>query len=163
MREKAPDLIGSALLVALGAAFAIGALTGLEVVNDQGRIGSGFMPFATGLLLLLFGAVVGFEGLLRGEGEEATESEEDEPEEERGSRHKTGLVFAMTLAAILLVSLVGFIIAFGLLVFALVRFVERESLLLGTAVGLGAMVFTWVVFVFFLRIPLPGGMLGIGG
>lgn len=164
MKEKAPDLIGAALLVALGAAFAVGALTGLEVVNEKGRIGSGFMPFATGLLLVLFGAMVGVEALLRGRGdvEEVVESDVAEPEDEEGSRYKTGIVFALTLAAVLLVSVVGFLVSFGLLVFALVKFVERESLLLAIVMGVGAAIFTWAVFVLFLQIPLPGGLLGIG-
>lgn len=156
MRERAPDLIGAALLVALGAAFAIGSLAGYEVINDRGRIGTGFMPFATGLLLVLFGAMIGVEALLRGPRDEEGGGGED------GSGRTVGFVFALTFAAILLIPVLGFVVSFGLLVFVLVWLVERGGLLLGAGMGIGAAAFTWLVFVFFLQIPLPGGIFGLG-
>lgn len=166
MRQRAPDLIGAGILVALGAVFAIGALSGLEVIDERGRIGPGFMPFATGLLLALFGAMVGGGALLRREAEadgNAGEAEGSEDSEEEGSRYTVAVVFGLTLAAILLTPVLGFLVSFGLLVFAIIRFVEGGSLLLGLGLGVGATVITWVVFVLFLQIPLPGGVFGIGG
>ncbi len=161
MKEKAPDLIGAGLLVVLGAAFAVGAASGFELFGDGGRIGSGFMPFAAGVLLVVFGAMVGGQALLW-RPSEATGEPEDESGEE-GSRYTAGVVFGLTFVAVLLIPVLGFLVSFGLLVFALVRFVEGEGWLLGAGMGIGAAVLTWLVFVLFLQIPLPGGLLGIGG
>lgn len=166
MRQKAPDLIGAGILVALGVVFAVGALSGLEVIDERGRIGPGFMPFATGLLLALFGAMVGGGTLLRREAEadgNAGEAEAPEDSEEGGSRYTVGVVFGLTLVAVLLIPVLGFLVSFGLLVFAVITFVEREGPILGLGLGTGAAVLTWVVFVLFLQIPLPGGVFGIGG
>lgn len=160
MGRRTPDLIGAGLLVILGAAFAVGSLLGYEVIDERSRIGPGFMPFATGLMLVLFGALVSVEALM---GARGAEEEAGTDNEEEGSSYNVGLIFVLTLAAILLVPLLGFLISFGLLIFALVKFVERESLLLGAGMGAGAALFTWVVFVLFLQIPLPGGVLGVGG
>lgn len=168
MGERAPDLIGAGILVALGAAFAMGALTGLEVIDERGRIGPGFMPFTTGLLLVLFGAMVGAGALLWPKtddagGDAGEDAGEAEGSGEQGSRYTVAVVFGLTLAAILLIPVLGFLVSFGLLVFAIIRFVEGGSLLLGLGLGVGATVITWAVFVLFLQIPLPGGVFGIGG
>lgn len=157
MREKAPDLIGAGLLMALGAAFAVGAASNFELFGEGGRLGSGFMPFAAGVLLVVFGAIVGGEALLKRRSEGAGD------ERDEGPRYTVAVVFGLTLAAVLLIPVVGFLVSFGLLVFALVAFVEEGGLLLGTGMGIVAAFLIWLVFVFFLRIPLPGGLLGIGG
>ncbi len=164
MREGTPDLIGAGLLAALGVAFAVGG-TGHGVFGEGGRIGPGFMPFFAGVLLIVFGAMVGVGALWRARGSSEPESDvRDVPEggEEAGSGRTVGFVFGLTLVAILLIPVLGFLISFGLLVFALVRFAEGESLLLATAVGVGAAVVAWVVFVFFLQIPVPAGFFGLG-
>jgi hypothetical protein len=164
VREKVPDLIGAGLLMALGAAFAVGAASNFQLFGEGGRIGSGFMPFAAGVSLVVFGAMVGGEALLgrRPEGAGQLEDEAGGGSEE-GSRYTVAVVFGLTLAAVLLIPVLGFLVSFGLLVFALVAFVEEGRLLLGAGMGIVAVFLTWLVFVFFLRIPLPGGLLGIGG
>lgn len=164
MREKAPDLIGAGLLMVLGAAFAVGAALNFPLFGEGGRIGSGFMPFAAGVMLVVFGAMVGGEALRRRRPEGAG-GLGDEPggSYDEGSPYTVAVVFGLTLAAVLLIPVLGFLVSFGLLVFALVAFVEERGLLFGAGMGLGAAFLTWFVFVFFLRIPLPGGLLGIGG
>jgi putative tricarboxylic transport membrane protein len=164
VREKAPDLIGSGLLVAIGVAFAIGGAQH-GVFGEGGRIGPGFMPFFAGSLLVVFAAMIGVGALRRAPGSSRPERDVRdivEADEEAGAGRTVGLVFGLTLVAILLIPVLGFLISFGLLVFVLVRFVEGESILLGTAVGVGAVVVAWVVFVFFLQIPLPAGIFGLG-
>ncbi len=162
MREKAPDLVGAVLLVALGVAFAVGAASGFPLMGEGGRIGSGFMPFVAGTLLVVFGAMVGGEALLRRRTTEAGGPGGEEDEEAK-SRYTVGVVFGLTLLAVLLIPVLGFLVSFGLLVFALVRFVEGGGWLLGVGMGAGAAVFTWLVFVLFLQIPLPMGIFGAGG
>jgi hypothetical protein len=164
VREKAPDLIGSGLLAAIGVAFAIGG-TQHGVLGEGGRIGPGFMPFFAGSMLVVFAAMIGVGALRRVPASSEAESDvRDVPEggEEAGSGRTVAFIFGLTFVAILLIPLLGFLISFGLLVVALVRFVEGESLLLATAVGVGAVIIAWVVFVFFLQIPVPAGIFGLG-
>lgn len=156
-RIKLADLVGAILLVSIGAAFALGGVS-YGVFGEGGRIGPGFMPFMTGALVAAFGALVGIGAFRR------SRRSEDAPvpgtAEETASTRTVGVVFAMTLAAILLTTVAGFLPAFGLLVFALVRFVEKGSLLAAVALGAGASAAAWLVFVLFLRIPLPMGVFG---
>ena len=160
MGRKVADLIGAALLVALGFAFAGGALSGLEVFREGGRIGPGFMPFFAGAMLVVFGAMIGIGAWLGGRRGPGEGSPGDEPE---GAQRTVAAVFLLSLAAILLIPLIGFLPAFGLLIFALVRFVEGRGLLLAAGTGVGGVIFAWVVFVLFLKIPLPGGVFVAGG
>ena len=175
MRREAPDLIGSLLLVALGSAVALGSLQ-YGILNEQGRIGSGFMPFMSGVLLALFGALIGVEAwrrsrrprparadpgadplaaLAAAEGPLPAASEDD------GAGWRTiAVVFALTLVAIVLIPLLGFLLPFAALIFVLVRFVEGESARLAIALSVSAIVVTWLVFVVFLGVPLPSGTVG---
>lgn len=191
--QRVADYVATALLVALGAATAIGSL-GYGLLAEDGRVGPGFMPFVAGVLLVLFGGLVGWETWRRGRkapaatnpraptdsatgatsapdgsggrpavGQERA-AEVDEETGEEGSGRTVAAVFGLTLVAILLTPVLGFLISFGLLVFALVRFVERESAILGAALGVGAAVALWLVFVVLLSIPLPEGVFeGLGG
>lgn len=157
-RGVLPDLVGAMLLVLVGAAFVYGAL-GFEVFGEGGRIGPGFMPFMAGGLVAAFGAMIGAETIRKSRRPEDTDGETEARDDEReGSTLMVGVVFAMTLGAILLTGLVGFLPAFGLLVFALVRFVEKGGVAVSVALGVGAVVTAWAVFVLFLGIPLPMGV-----
>lgn len=165
MREKGPDLVGAVLLVVLGLAFVGGALSRLEVFGEGGRIGPGFMPFFAGAMLVVFGAMVGIGAWMAGRRDAREDVLDDEgggPEAE-GTQRTVAAVFLLTLVAILLTPLIGFLPAFGLLIFALVRFVEGRGLLLAAGTGVGGVVFAWLVFVLFLKIPLPGGVFVAGG
>lgn len=71
------------------------------------------------------------------------------------------VVYALCAATILLTPLLGFLLAFGLLVLVLVVAVERRGLLPGAALAAGATAAAWLVFERFLAVPLPIGVLGI--
>lgn len=185
--KSVPDFVGAALLVALGTAFAVGALQ-YDVYGQGGRIGPGFMPLAAGILLAVFGAMVGVEAWWRHargvsqrpeerESEESVSSEDtpsqavaSEANKDAQEQHVEAvdrgdatrsliLVFVLTSVAILLIPVLGFLVSFGLLILGLITFVERESLLLGVVLSVGTTVIAWLVFVQFLRIPLPQGIL----
>jgi putative tricarboxylic transport membrane protein len=64
------------------------------------------------------------------------------------------------LVTVLLIPLLGFLLSFGLLILALVTFVEREGWLRGILLSVSAIVVTWLTFVVLLEIPLPPGLLG---
>jgi hypothetical protein len=157
VKTKAPDLAGSGLLVVLGAVLAFASQTNYELFGEGGRIGPGFMPFFSGLLLLVFGVTIGLGALVGGPGDPEEAGVGDRPE---APRYAVGVVFALTLAAIVLIPVLGFLVSFGLLIFVLVSFVEREGVLRGLVLGAGAAGLAWLVFVYFLQIPLPTGVLG---
>lgn len=179
MKEGVPDFIGSSLLVVLGAAFAVGSLQ-FEIVRDSGEIGPGFIPFVSGILLVVFGAMVGIGTWWRvhpthgadqteesrdAESEEPTEPEEgaqsgDAESQEERWRYSVGPVFGLLVVAIVLIPILGFLVSFGLLMFALVRFVEQEKTLFAALLSAGAVGAAWVIFIRFLQIPLPEGFLG---
>jgi putative tricarboxylic transport membrane protein len=177
--HTASELVGAALLAALGVAFALGGL-GYGVLNEQGRIGTGFMPFVAGVLLVFFGAVIAVETLAAARrtaapaGEAAGErsqsllelalsqddTEQGVPDEEPEGR-SVAAVFALALVAVLLIPFAGFLISFGLLLFVLVTFVEREGVVRGLVVSLVAVAVTWLLFQRLLGVPLPGGYPGL--
>jgi putative tricarboxylic transport membrane protein len=163
VKEKAPDLIGAGLLVALGAAFAIGA-TGYGVFGEGSRIGPGFMPLVAGVLLVVFGVMIGVEAALRGERVPSRTAQDMwkggvEAELEEGGR-SVAVAFGLMLVTVLLIPLLGFLLSFGLLILALVTFVEREGWLRGILLSVSAIAVTWLTFVVLLEIPLPAGILG---
>ncbi len=156
MKEKAPDLIGAGLLRALGIGFAAGGMS-YGIFGEGSRIGPGFMPFAAGVLLVVFGAMIGVAGLLRSV---EPPGEEDGPPDEDAQGRSVGLAFGMMLVTILLIPVLGFLLSFGLLILTLITFVEGEGWMRGVLFSAGAVVVTWVTFVLLLDIPLPSGFLG---
>jgi putative tricarboxylic transport membrane protein len=163
VREKAPDLVGSALLVALGVAFAIGG-TGYGVFGEGSRIGPGFMPLVAGVLLVVFGAMIGVEAALhrgRVPSRRVQNMEQGGVEgEEEGGGRTVAVAFGLMLVTVLLIPLLGFLLSFGLLILALVTFVEKEGWLRGILLSASAITVTWLTFVVLLEIPLPPGILG---
>lgn len=172
------ELVGAAVLVLVGLGFAVGGAT-YGVFNEQGRIGTGFLPFVSGLLMAVFGLAVAVEtwlALRRGasaegphEGESqdllalalASDDEHAGAGEEEGQGRSVAVVFALTLGAILLIPFIGFLISFALLLFVLVTWVEREGVARGLAISVAGVVFTYLIFEAFLNVPLPGGYPGL--
>ena len=168
MRERVPDLIGAGLLATLGVAFATGG-TGYGVFGEGSRIGPGFMPFVAGVLLVVFGVMIGVEALLRrgrvpSRPLQNTQEGDAEVEEEESGRTVV-VAFGLMLVTVLLIPVLGFLLSFGLLILALVTFVEREGWVRGILLSVGAITVTWLTFVVLLEIPLPPGILGelLGG
>lgn len=175
--------------MALGIAFALASLK-YGLFGGGGRIGPGLVPFAAGISLVVFGGSIGLQIWRRHEesvpltperwkteesalekptpltaGEEGVREQGVETGDEEGSNRLVALVFGLILIAILLIPVLGFLVSFGLLVLALVTIVEREGFLIGLALSIGAVAVTWLVFVYFLQVPLPQGIFvpGFGG
>jgi putative tricarboxylic transport membrane protein len=163
VKEKAPDLIGAGLLVALGVAFAIGG-TEYGVFGEGSRIGPGFMPLVAGVLLVVFGVMIGVEAALH-RGRVPSQRVQNmgvggvAGEEEAGGS-VVAVAFGLMLVTVLLIPVLGFLLSFGLLILALVTFVEREGWLRGILLSVSAIAVTWLTFVVLLEIPLPTGILG---
>lgn len=67
LRRALKDVLAGAIFIALGLAFALGALA--YEVGDPLRMGPGYMPLALGILLVGLGIGVIIKGIIAGEGE----------------------------------------------------------------------------------------------
>ncbi|MGY1836658.1 tripartite tricarboxylate transporter TctB family protein [Blastococcus sp. SYSU DS0510] len=72
-------------------------------------------------------------------------------------------VFGALVVAVLLVPLLGFLGAFFTLSLFISAVVERRAWLPSVVISLVAVVVVWAVFAVFLNVPLPDGLIGIGG
>ena len=72
-------------------------------------------------------------------------------------------VFAALVLAVLLTPVLGFLGAFLLLSVFISAVVERRAWLPSIAISVVAVVVVWAVFALFLGVPLPDGLIGIGG
>lgn len=71
------------------------------------------------------------------------------------------LIFAVLLAAILLTQVLGMLLSFTLMMFAIVVFVEKKPLLPAALTSLAVLGAAYLIFVQMLGVPLPQGILGI--
>jgi hypothetical protein len=73
------------------------------------------------------------------------------------------IVFVALTVTVLLVPLLGFLVAFFLLSLFISAVVERRTWISSAIVSFVAVVVIYAVFVGFLDVPLPTGLIGIGG
>ena len=174
-REAVYELVGAALLVLLGVGFAVGGAS-YGIFNEEGRIGTGFLPFVSGGLMVVFGIAVAMETWLaarRAGSPDPGDLEHDilalalkgdddlaGPAAE-GQGRSVALVFALTLVAVLAIPFAGFLVSFAVLLFVLVTWVEREGAKRGLAISVAGVVFTYLIFEAFLKVPLPAGYPGL--
>lgn len=181
--KRRAELAVPLLLGATGIAAAVGGL-GYGVTDDQGRVGTGFLPFATGAALVLLSLAELAGVVLRHSrptaagdrletlAEVLTQSDQTqlapaEPGVDALGRTHTQrvrilvVVAGLFLGAVLLVPVLGFLLSFGGLLFVVTAFVERLGLLRSALVAVATVTVLWAVFVRFLSVPLPQGLLGV--
>jgi hypothetical protein len=73
------------------------------------------------------------------------------------------IVFVALTLAVVLVPLIGFLVSFFFLSFFISAVVERRSWIASAIVSFAVVAAIYVVFVLFLHVPLPTGLIGIGG
>jgi hypothetical protein len=147
---------------------------GYGLVRDDGIIGPGFLPVVIGALLVVLGSGIVLQTFRGTESPSRLEAVEAELEREvseldsdaapmfdvEGNERAALAVFAGIGLAILASYWLGLIVAFSLLVLAILAVVERQSLvrsvLVAALMGFG----TWLVFVHFLDVPLGFGIFG---
>lgn len=174
----------NAIIVALGSAAAVVA-AGYGFLGEDGRIGPGFLPTIAGALMALFAAV---NALTSGKKQGATlesvveaKAAEDAgagpaeiPADEasaggtdiygRSQRQRDKMLWAVmgiVLATVLLVPLLGFLLAFAAMLLVIAVVVERRKIIPSVVVSVVTLAVTYAIFVLFLRVPLPQGILGI--
>lgn len=166
----------SIVLAVIGIAAVLGG-TGYGMFVDGGEVGPGFLPVFAGSLVALF-AVLDVIGRLKRVPEHDPLKEVAGTDEElaadlaaesdvdifgRTQRQRTrmlAIVLGILVATLALVQVLGFIPAFGLMLFVIAVFVERRKWLPSLLVTVVTCVVVYLIFVTFLRVPLPEGVFG---
>lgn len=173
----------NAVIMFLGiSAVAMGA--GYGVLDDDGRIGPGFLPAVAGALMAFFAAVNVLtsgrkqtapldmvEDRIAGtdlgeapQGMDGSANGEDLDIYGRTQRQRDRMlwtVIGIVLATVVLVPLLGFMLAFAAMLLVIAVVVERRKILPSVLVSVLTLAATYAIFVLFLRVPLPQGILGI--
>ena len=180
----------AAQAVAFGVLAVVGAAVfatsfGYGILGEEGRVGPGLLPMVTGLLLLLLSAGQLLSRLLRrgpdghrirparssARGRRGRHSSGDPGADEgtgvdvfgRTGAQRARQLWTVVVAspvAVLLVPLLGFLPALGLLVLFVSAVVERRPPLVALAVSAVAVAAGYGVFAEFLNVPLPTGAIG---
>ncbi|GAA5136958.1 tripartite tricarboxylate transporter TctB family protein [Pseudonocardia adelaidensis] len=159
----------TAQAVAFGVLAVLGAVVfgtsfGYGILGDEGRVGPGLLPMVTGLLLLLLGGGQLLVRLRRTGG--VTEPREPDAGVDVFGRTESQrvrqlwTVVVATPVAVLLVPLLGFLPALGVLVLFIAAVVERRPPLVALAIAAVAIAAGYGVFMEFLDVPLPTGAVG---
>jgi hypothetical protein len=56
---------------------------------------------------------------------------------------------------------IGFLITSAVLIFPILKYVEKQSWKITLLVGFGSIITSYILFVHFLGVPLPRGFIGI--
>jgi putative tricarboxylic transport membrane protein len=184
LTKVAPNIV----VIGLGIA-AVVIAAGYGFLDEDGRIGPGFLPIITAALMAFFAAVnlvtsrrksahtlesVVEERIPGLDTHAAAHQEAGPPAHPAGdedidiygrSQHQRNrmlwTVIAIVIATVLLVPLLGFMVAFAAMLVVVAVAVERRKILPSLVVSLITLGATYAIFVLFLRVPLPQGILGI--
>lgn len=177
------QLVSFALLAVVGLVFAATSF-GYGVLLEGGRVGPGLLPLVAGGLLAVLGTTqfVVLAGRLRraraeadtGPGPEVRSGRPDaaapvaagDADSDRDLLGRTAkdrlrnlaVVAASIVVTIALVPLLGFLLAFGLLMLLISTVVERRRFLPSALTTLVSVAAIYVVFEILLRVPLPLGL-----
>ena len=122
--------------------------------------GPGFAPVwlsAIGLCVSLMIAAHGLWAMRSGEDSEQRAA----PALETGGLVRVALTLLGLVAMVLLVEPLGLVAAILLFLLYLTLFVQRHGVAVGIGASVGTVVFVYVVFVYFLEVPVPKGPLGL--
>ncbi len=147
------DRVTAALLLAFAVAFSVGALKSYQWWGSGGP-GPAFMPFWLGLVMAVLAVMMLIRSL-----REQNPGESWFPRGE--GRRDLLVVLAATVAYIALLNVTGMIIGTAIYLAILVRYLGRHRWWVIAAVALGAAFFNWLVFVHWLHVPMPEGILWI--
>ena len=145
------DRIAGAFLLAFAAAFSGGALWRYVYWSPVEGPGPGFMPFWLGLVMVVLASMLLVSSVKN--------PHPGDPWLPTGKGLKRLLVvLGMAIAYVALLKVIGMTVGTALFLIALIRFLDREPWWLCAAVGIGAAVGNYLVFVYWLKVPFPEGM-----
>ena len=148
---RSADRIVAGLLLAFAVAFSAGALQYYSWWGSGGP-GSAFLPFWLGVVMALLALMLLVRSL-----------REPDPgpawlPRGAGLRHML-VVLAVTVVFVSLLKVLGMVLGTALYLISLLWYLGRHRWWLTLAVALAAAGFNWLVFVHWLRVPFPEGML----
>ena len=146
------DRIAGAALLALGVAFSAGARMSYAYWSPNGP-GPAFLPFWLGLVMAVLAGLL-FLGALR-----STDPGPQWLPTGEGLR-RLGLVLGITIAFVALLNVLGMLLGTVLFLVCLLRGLDRQPWRLTLSVALATAAFNFVVFTYWLRVPMPVGVLG---
>ena len=150
---RSADRVTAALLLAFAVAFSVGALKQYPWWGSGGP-GPAFVPFWLGLVMALLALAM----LLRS----LKEKNPGPGWLPRGEGLRDMLVvLAATIAFVALLNTTGMIIGTALYLAFLVRYLGKHPWWMTLSIALAAAGFNWLVFVHWLRVPMPEGKLWI--
>lgn len=173
-------IAASAVLAAIGAAACVAGY-GYGLETEDGTVGAGLLPAATGAVIAVLALVDLAQQLIAarrataasGTAETSTveaDTAEAVTEDDgidvlgrspRQRNRNLAVVVALVFAAALLVPLIGLLLSMGLLILAITIGVERMKPLSAISVTAVALACVWLVFTLGLRVPFPTGLLGV--
>ena len=145
---RSADRVTAVLLLAFSVAFAAGALKHYSWWGPGGP-GSAFLPFWLGLVMALLAVMMLFR-----------KNTKDVAWLPRGEGLRDMLVvLGVTVAFVALLDVLGMIMGTALYLAVLIGYLGRHPWWMTLAVAAAAAGFNWLVFVRWLRVPMPEGML----
>lgn len=129
------------------------------------KVGPGRFPAAVSILMGVLALILLFKTFVSkpakvGNDEGGHAKEGDDPVEKTGKRH-LAIGFVLFTLYVLLTPLLGFIPSSILFVLGMVRIVGAMSWVKCGVTSVMITVFLWVVFVYWLQVPLPAGPMGV--
>lgn len=146
------DRIAGAALLGLAVAFSVGALQRHAYWGEHGP-GPAFLPFWLGVVMALLAAMLLLGALRSGDPGPAWLPQG------KGLRRLL-IVLGMTTALVALLNIVGMVLGTVLFLVGLFRLLDRFAWPLTLGVALAVAGCNFLVFSFWLKVPLPVGLLG---
>jgi len=144
------DRVTAALLLAFAVAFSAGAVKNYQWWGPGGP-GPAFAPFWLGLVMALLALMMLFRSI--------REKNPGEAWLPRGEGLRDLLVvLGATVAFVALLDVLGMVIGTALYLASLTRYLGRHRWWVSGSVALAAAAFNWLVFVHWLRVPMPEGV-----
>jgi len=122
--------------------------------------GPGFAPVWLSAIGLCVSLLIAAHGLLAMRGGEDSE-QKAAPALETGGLVRVALTLLGLVVMVLLVEPLGLVVSILLFLLYLTLFVQRHGVAVGIGASVGTVVFVYVVFVYFLEVPIPKGPLGL--
>jgi putative tricarboxylic transport membrane protein len=145
---RSADRITAVLLLIVSAAFAAGALKYYKWWGHDGP-GPAFLPFWLGVVMACLAALMLFR---------KTSPLPVPWLPQGGARTRVLVVLGVTAAFIALLKVLGMVVGTVLFLVVLVRYLGRHPWWLTISIALAAAGVNWLVFVHWLRVPMPEGM-----
>ena len=148
---RAADRVTAALLLAFAVAFSVGAVKNYQWWGAGGP-GPAFVPFWLGLVM----AALALSFLIRSL--RSTFPGASWFPRGQGLRDML-VVLVVTIAFVALLDVTGMVIGTALYLAVLIRYLGKHAWWVTISIAIGTAIGTWLVFVHWLRVPMPEGML----